>query len=128
MIMLGISVLPNVIDNYDRDQISNQSDEELEKLFTESKEYAAFADRFPDYAAEFYRGSHEARFQMGALNLETGNQLVLNMHYYGYGDNYVEKYIRCEHITGDEPNRDESQTYADGVLVKLYIESTKCLD
>ena len=47
MIMLGITVLPNVIDGYDRDQILNQSDKELEKLFTESKEYAAFAERFP---------------------------------------------------------------------------------
>ncbi len=128
MIMLGISMLPNVIDDYERDQFLNQSDEELEKLFTESKEYAAFAERFPDHAAEFYRTSHEAGFQMGALNPETGNKLVLNMHYYGYGDNYVEKYIRCEYTTGDEPGRDESQTYADGVLVKLYIESTKCLD
>ena len=128
MIMLGISMLPNVIDDYERDQISNQSDEELEKLFTESKEYAAFAERFPDYAAEFYRGSHDARFQMGALNPETGNQLVLNMHYYGYDDNYVEKYIRCEYAIDYEQDHYESQTYADGVLVKLYIESTKCLD
>lgn len=53
---------------------------------------------------------------------------MLDMDYYGYGDNYIEKSIRCQYITSDEPGRDESQNYADGVLVKLYIENTKCLD
>ena len=82
MIMLGISVLPNVINVYD--QPLNQSDEELEKIFTESKEYAAFAERFPDYVAEFSRGIDNARFQMGALNPETGNTLVMDMYYHEY--------------------------------------------
>ena len=89
MIMLGISVLPNVINDYDRNQVLNQSDEKLEKLFTESKEYAAFAERFPDYVAEFNRGSHDARFQMGALNPETGNALVMDMRYRGSGCRYI---------------------------------------
>ena len=128
MIMLGISVLPNVINNYDRNQVLNQSDEKLEKLFTESKEYAAFAERFPDYVAEFNRGSHDARFQMGALNPETGNALVMDMRYRGSGGNYIEKDIRCEYAIDDESDRYEYLDHANGVLVNLYIESTKCLD
>ena len=56
--------------------------------------------------------------------------LVLDMHYYGYDGNYIEKYIRCEYVTdlglGVHEYRD--QDYADGVLVQLYIENTKCLD
>ena len=52
------------------------------------------------------------------------------MHYYGYDGNYIEKYIRCEYVTdpglGVHEYRD--QDYADGVLVQLYIENTKCLD
>ena len=128
MIMLGITVLPNVIDGYDRDQILNQSDKELEKLFTESKEYAAFAERFPDYVAEFNRGSNDARFQMGALNPETGNALVMDMRYRGYDGHYIEKDIRCEYAIDDEDGRYEYPDHADGVLVKLYIENTKCLD
>ena len=128
MIMLGISVLPNVINDYDRNQVLNQSDEKLEKLFTESKEYAAFAERFPDYVAEFNRGSHDARFQMGALNPETGNALVMDMRYRGSGGHYIEKDIRCEYAIDDESDRHEYPDHANGVLVKLYIESTKCLD
>ena len=128
MIIFGISLLPDVIDDYDRVQTLNQSDEELEKLFTESKEYAAFAERFPDYVAEFYRGSSNARFQMGALNPETGNSLMMEMHYHGHNGNYIEKDIRCERMIYDERGHYEFQDYERGVLVKLYIESTKCLD
>ncbi len=126
MIMLGISVLPNVINVYD--QPLNQSDEELEKIFTESKEYAAFAERFPDYVAEFSRGTDDARFQMGALNPETGNALVMDMYYHEYGGPRIDKNIRCEYVVTDEGDRYEHQNHADGVLVKLYIENTKCLD
>ena len=126
MIMLGIAILPNVINNYDRPL--NQSDEELEKLFTESKEYAAFAERFPDYAVEFSRGMHDAQFQMGALNPETGNALVMYLYYNEYDGPRIDKDIRCEYVVTDEGDRYEHQNYADGVLVKLYIENTKCLD
>ena len=128
MIMLGIAILPNAIDGYDRNQVLNKSDEELEKIFTESKEYAAFAERFPDHAAEFSRGSHDARFQMGALNPETGNALVMYLYYNEYDGPRIDKDIRCEYVVTDEGDRYEHQNYADGVLVKLYIENTKCLD
>ena len=126
MIMLGIAILPNAINNYDRPL--NQSDEELERIFTESKEYAAFAERFPDHVVEFSRGTDDARFQMGALNPETGNALVMDMYYHEYGGPRIDKDIRCEYVVTDEGDRYEHQNYADGVLVKLYIENTKCLD
>ena len=128
MIMIGIVTLPNAINNYDRDQVLNQSDEKLEKIFTESKEYAAFAERFPDYATEVNRGTYEAQFQMAALNPETGNALVMEMHYHEYNGSYIDKNIRCEYVGTGESDSYEHQNYANGVLVKLYIENTKCLD
>ena len=128
MIMLGITILPSIINNYDYDPILNQSDEELEKLFTESKEYIAFAERFPDYVAEFNRGKHNALLHMGALNPETGNALVLEMRYHEYDGPYIEKNIHCEYVVVDESNRYEYPNHASGILVRLYIENTKCLD
>ena len=150
MIMLGIVILPSAINNYDREEVLNQSDEELEKLFTESKEYAAFAERFPDYVAEFNRGTYEVQFQMAALNPETGNALVMEMYYHEYDGPNMDKNIRCDFVVTGGSDRNDSgvtcesgpndyvvtcesdrnyyQDHASGVLVKLYIENTKCLD
>ena len=129
MIMLGITILPNVVNNYDHDPMLNKSDEELEEILTESKEYVAFAERFPDYATEFYRGKHDAWLQMGALNPETGNTLVMDLRYHEYDGPYIDKNIHCEYgAAAHGSDRYERPDHASGVLVKLYIENTKCLD
>ena len=129
MILLGITILPNIVNNYDHDPMLSQSGEELEEILTESEEYVAFAERFPDYAAEFHRGKHDAWLQMGALNLETGNALVMDLRYHEYDGPYIDKSIHCEYgAATHESDRYERPDHASGVLVKLYVEKTKCLD
>ncbi len=128
MIMLGIAILPDAINNYNHVQVLNKSDEELENMFAKSEEYAAFAERFPDYVTEFIHETDNTRFHMGALNPETGNALVMTMHYHEYGGPHTYKSIRCEYVVTDESDGFEYQDRADGVLVKPYIENTKCLD
>ncbi len=65
--------------------------------------------------------------------------LVMEMYYHEYDGPYMDKNIRCEYVitcesdrndyvVTCESDRNDYQDHASGVLVKLYIESTKCLD
>ena len=124
MVAIGVSVFPMSIRNFN-DDILNQSDKELETAFLESKEYIAFSERFPEHEREFFRTPHSAEFEVGAMNIETKNQLLMYMQIYGYNENRIEKNVHCEPFTHDES---EQLMHANGVLVKQFIETTKCLD
>ena len=52
----------------------------------------------------------------------------MEMYYHEYDGPRIDKDIRCEYVVTDESDSFEHQNYADGVLVRLYIENTKCLD
>ena len=127
MIMLGISILPNVMNNFNNN-VLNQSDEDLERSFLESKEYKAFAERFPNHEKEFSRNEHSAQFQVGVMNPESGNQLLMDMYRNGYDGTRIDKNIRCESSERIEDDYERRTMRANGVMTKSFIETTKCLD
>ena len=125
MITIGLTTLPNLISNYDHDQTLTQSDEELEKMFMESREYVVFSERFPDHVSELNRRQHDAEFQMGDLNPDTGNALILELRYDEYRG--MDKNAYCDY-GNPGPDVYRGRDSAHGVLVQKFIATTKCLD
>ena len=125
MVLLGFTVVPSIFSQYWDGSADVMSNDEYEQKFLESKEYLAFAKRFPDHDTSFSRTQHGAGFEVGSVNSETGNMLLLEMTLQGSGDIH-DKYAECESDgTFDNPGNNKD---AKGVFVKNFIENTNCLD
>ncbi len=48
--------------------------------------YVAMYERFPDAAEEFVERTNRASLNVGVMDFDVGNQLVLHLHYDGYDD------------------------------------------
>ncbi len=127
MVVVGITVLPMSLNNINNNMLIG-TDEELEKIFLESKEYQSFVERFPDHDREFSRDYHSAQFSVGAMNIDSGNQLIMDMYLYGYSGSRMEKNIHCELSEDVDGEYDIRMMHVNGVMVKSLIETTKCLD
>ncbi|MCH9658754.1 hypothetical protein K0U27_08735 [archaeon] len=71
MVLLDVSIIPNILDQ-PKHTMSKMSDDELNGIFLESKEYVACANRFPDHEMGLFRDQNNAIFQAGSTNPETG--------------------------------------------------------
>ncbi len=125
MVLLGLTVVPSIINQYVNTSMDVISDDEFEQKFRESEEFKAFVKRFPDHNTNFSRTQHGAGFEMGSVNSKTGNTLLLEMTLQGKGDIH-DKYVECESdfTPGEYGNNDDAR----GVFVKNFIENTDCLD
>lgn len=125
--LLLISVLPYILENsmneWERLDRNDVSEEELHVKFAEHPAYVAMYERFPDAKEEFsYHGGTNWRMTVGVMNFESGNQLVLNMHHDGYY-NHVEVSAYCI-IKSDHDRRDGG----DGLFTEDFIRNTDCLE
>ena len=85
--LLLFAVLPSIIQNAgsDWEQIVNsgdQSDEKLLAIFESHPAYIAMYETYPDAKQELNsRGRGNGILQVGIMNFETNNQLVLEMYH-----------------------------------------------
>jgi len=125
--LLLFAVLPSIIQNAgsDWEQIVNsgyQSDEKLLAIFESHPAYIAMYETYPDAKQELNsRGRGNGILQVGIMNFETNNQLVLEMYHDKRNDS-INVNARC-HTMNDERN-----LYADGLFTEDFIKNTNCLD
>ena len=116
------SIFENSIQQWERLDKSNKSDEELRKKFQEHPAYKAMYERFPDAKEEIiHHGRGNGNMKVGVMNFENGNQLVMDMYYNDYDDR-VEAHVNCRSNVG------ERNMGADGLFAEDYIKNTNCLE
>lgn len=94
----------------------------VKKLFEESEEYQIFIKRFPDHEISFWANKYDAQLQLGAINPETQNQLVLRMYY--NNDQGLSHSATCDAVDRKSSNRYSSE----GIFTKSFLQTTNCLD
>ena len=119
-----VAALPDIIksaaNQWDELGDTGKSEAEVLARFQGHPAYAAMYERFPDAVEEVtYRGNGRSSMDVGAMNFESGSQLVLGMSI--YNDN-VDIGVTC---TSDA--RDGS-THIDGLFAESFIRNTDCLD
>ena len=119
-----VAALPGIIksaaNQWDELGDTGKSEAELLARFQGHPAYAAMYERFPDAVEEVtYRGNGRSSMEVGAMNFESGSQLVLGMSIY---DDNVDIDVTC---TSDA--RDGS-THIDGLFAESFIRNTDCLD
>lgn len=96
------------------------SEEEQKKKFTEHPGYKAMYERYPNASEEWTYRHNSGSMDVGAMNVETGNQLILSMYYHEYNDE-ISSNLRCVKHGHDD-------TYVEGLFVKDFIKNTDCLE
>ena len=129
--MFLYSVLPHMIQNSSHDWERTvggfeESDEKLMDMFTSHPAYLAFYETYPDAKEEFQnRNRGNGNLNVGVMNFETGDQIILDM-YYDKWDDRVNVNVRCN-IMGEEDRRNDNLR-ADGLFAEDFIRNIDCLN
>ena len=116
------SILENSVDQWERLDKSNNSEEELRAKFVEHPSYMAMYERFPDAKEEIsYHGRGNGNMKVGIMNFENNNQLILDLYYNDYEDK-VNANAYCN------TNSDRNRMNADGLFAEDFIRNTDCLE
>ena len=121
VIIFGI--LPNSINNYQQYFAFPPDEDSVRQKFLQSPEYRTFKERFPGHSTDFSMTRWDAQFSASATNLDTQNILVLRMST-NFNENRVFKSAQCDVLAIKSGNRYS----ADDVMVKPFLETTKCLE
>lgn len=127
-VTIAFGIIPSFTDRYIHDVFEAKptsiSEAEVNQKFLESKEYQAFAQRFPEHETEFqYSDRQDSRFAAIAYNEETQNALILSLRY-DVWDEDIDQNIQCSTMKRTSGIRYD----ADNFLVTPFIKSTNCLD
>lgn len=119
------AALPSIIENsanqWERLDRSNNSEDELRAKFMEHPAYKAMHERFSDAREEMsYHGGGNGNMRVGVMNIENGNQLILDMYY----NNYEDKVGANVHCNVNSPK----SMNADGLFAVDFIKNTDCLE
>ena len=125
-ILFLIAALPSIIessvDQWERLDKNDNSEEELRIKFQEHPAYTAMYERFPDAKEEItYHGRGNGNMRVGVMNFENNHQLILDLHYNSY-ENKVNANAHCN------TNFDRHRMNADGLFAEDFILNTNCLD
>ena len=129
--LLLYSILPHMIQNSANDwerAIGGmaETDEKILALFEGHPAYIAFYETYPDAKQELNsRGRGDGNLQVGVMNFDTGNQLLLEMYYDKWNDS-VRVNVRCN-VMGDNGDRHRN-LYAEGLFAEDFIRNIDCLD
>ena len=82
--------------------------------------YVAMYERFPDAAEEFVERRNMASLNVGVMDFDVGNQLVLHLHYEGYDDR-VDVEVECR---GGSP---DLRQLIHGLFAEDFIRVTDCV-
>ena len=129
--MFLYSILPHMIQNSSNDwerAIGGmaETDEKVLALFEEHPSYIAFYETYPDAKQELNsRGRGDGNLQVGIMNFDTGNQLLLEMYYDKWNDS-VHVNVRCN-VMGDNGDRHRN-LHAEGLFAEDFIRNIDCLD
>lgn len=116
------SILENSIDQWERLDKSDNSEEELRAKFVEHPSYKAMYERFPDAKEEIsYHGRGNGNMKVGVMNFESNNQLILDLYYNDYEDK-VNANAYCN------TSSDRNRMHADGLFAEDFIRNTNCLE
>ena len=82
--------------------------------------YVAMYERFPDAAEEFVERTNRASLNVGVMDFDVGNQLVLHLRYDGYDDS-VDVDVECLGESQD------SRQLIYGLFAEDFIRGTDCV-
>ena len=129
--MFLYSILPHMIQNSSNDWERaiggmSETDEKVLALFEAHPAYIAFYEIYPDAKQELNsRGRGDGNLQVGIMNFDTGNQLLLEMYYDKWNDS-VHVNVRCN-VMDDNGDRHRN-LHADGLFTEDFIRNIDCLD
>lgn len=120
------SILPHIIENSWRDwerlDEGDASSDEIYAKMTAHPAYLAMYEVYPDAKEEFtYIDKWDSRIQVGVMNFETQNKLVLNLDYSEYKSK-TDAYVHCD------TSEDRPRMSADGLFAEDFIRNTDCLE
>lgn len=115
-------ILEQSINNWERLDRSDASEEEIRAKFAEHPSYVAMYERFPDAREEFsYREGDNGMMSVGVMNFDNGNRLMLNMYYNAHDDRI--------NVSADcNADSDSHRQIADGLFAEDFIRNTNCLE
>jgi len=124
------SILPHIIQNSSNDwdrAIGGiaASDDKILELFEVHPAYIVFYEIYPDAKQELgnrHRG--DGNLQVGIMNFDTNNQLVMDMYYDKWADS-IRVNVRCNIM--DENGNHNRNLSADGLFVEDFIRHTSCV-
>lgn len=81
--------------------------------------YGAMYDRYPDAVERINHDHDQVEMEVGVMNGETGNQLILRI--YAYSEHSLHVTVHCIDSVMDD------QQYVDGLFAAEFVRTTDCV-
>lgn len=119
-VLFLLLLIPVLSDTWNRDPYGQPVDEEKALAnIRGDPAYIAMYERYPDAAERVRNEFNQMEMEVGVMNQETGNQLILRG--YAHTDIVYTMTVACHDVTG------EHEDYVDDLFAAEYIRTTDCV-